>query len=106
MVFCHQEVACSHSKDQVQENLGRNLATFNLAFSILQKLQVAMVFALELKLSKTLRGLVYFVLQLQGGLRPPYKYGTKYTSPLRVFDNFNFKAKTIGTFNFSRIKNT
>ena len=26
-----------------------------------------MVFALELKLSKTLRGLVYFVLQLWGG---------------------------------------
>ena len=38
-----------------------------------------MVFALELKLSKTLRGLVYFVLQLWGGLRPLYKYGTKTT---------------------------
>ena len=61
-----------------------------------------MVFALKLKLSKTLRGLVYFVLQLLGGLRPPYKYGTEYTSPLRVSDNFNFKAKTIGTFNFSK----
>ena len=63
-----------------------------------------MVFALKLKLSKTLRGLVYFVLQLQGGLRPPYKYGTKYTSPLGVFDNFNSIAKTIATFNFCKIK--
>ena len=30
---------------------------------VFDKLKVAMVFALELKLSKTLRGLVYFVLQ-------------------------------------------
>ena len=44
--------------------IGKNLATFNLALLILQKLEIAMVFALELKLSKTLRGLVYFVLQL------------------------------------------
>ena len=62
-----------------------------------------MVFALKLKLSKTLRGLVYFVLYLYGGRSPPYNCNTKYTS-LRVFDNFNFKAKTIGTFNFSKIK--
>ena len=61
-----------------------------------------MVFALELKLSKTLRGLVYFVPYLYGGRSPPYNFNTKYTSPLRVFDNFNFKAKTIGTFNFSK----
>ena len=65
--------------------LKKTLATFNLARLILDKLRVAMVFALELKLSKTLRGLVYFVLQLQWGLRPLYKYGTKYTSPLRFF---------------------
>ena len=58
---------------------------------------VALVFALELKLSKTLSGLVYFVLQLSGGLCPPYKYSTKYTNPLRVFDNFNSKAKTQAT---------
>ena len=44
--------------------LGRNLATFNLSLLILQKLKVTMVFALELKLSETLRGLAYFVLQL------------------------------------------
>ena len=61
-----------------------------------------MVFALKLKLSKPLTGLVYFVLQLYGGLPPSYKYGKKYRSSLRVFDNFNFKAKTIGTFNFSK----
>ena len=35
------------------------VGTFNFA-----KLKVARVFALELKLSKTLSGLVYFVLQL------------------------------------------
>ena len=64
-----------------------------------------MVFALELKLSKTLSGLVYFVLQLLGGLRPPYKYGTKYTSTLRVFDNFDSKAKNISTLNFCKIEN-
>ena len=91
--------------DLVWACLGRNLDNFDLALLSLQKLNVAMVFALELKLSKTLRGLVYFVLQLWGGLRPPYKYGTKYTSPLRVFDNFNSKAKTKATFDFSNIKN-
>ena len=66
-----------------------------------------MVFALELKLSKTLRGLVYFVLQLQGVLRPPLrnKYGTKCTSPLRVSDNFNSKAKAIATFGVCKIQN-
>ena len=40
-----------------------------------------MVFALELKLSKSLRGLVHFVLQLKGGLRHSYKYGSKCTNP-------------------------
>ena len=54
-----------------------------------------MVFALEVKLSKTLKGLVYFVPYLYGGRSPPYNYNTKYTSPPRVFDtpsihsNFN-----------------
>ena len=61
--------------------IGRSLATFNLALLIIEKSKVAMVFALELKLSKTLRGLVYFVLQSSGWLRPPYKYGTKYKAP-------------------------
>ena len=65
-----------------------------------------MVFALELKLAKTLRGLVYFVPYLYGGRSPPYNRNTKYTSPLRVFDNFNSKAKTVGTFNFSQLKVT
>ena len=41
----------------------------------------------------------------RGGLRPSYKYGTDYTRPLRVFDNFNSKAKTIAPSNFSKIKN-
>ena len=36
---------------------------------------------------------------------PPYNFNTKYTSPLRVFDNFNSKAKTIATFNSCKIKN-
>ena len=44
--------------------LGNNLATFNLALLMLQKLKVAMVFALESKLSKTLKRLLYFVLRL------------------------------------------
>ena len=63
-----------------------------------------MVFALGLKLSKTLRGLVYFVPYLHRGRSPPYNCNTKYTSPLRVFVNFNSKAKTIATFNFSKIE--
>ena len=63
-----------------------------------------MVFALELKLSKTLRGLVYFVPCLYGGRGPPYNYNTKYATPLRVFDKFNSKAKTLATFNFRKIK--
>ena len=49
---------------KISFELGRNLATFNQPHLILEKLKVAMVFALELKLSKTLRGVVYFVLQL------------------------------------------
>ena len=64
-----------------------------------------MVLALKLKLSKTLRGLVYFVPYLHGGRSPPYNCNTKYTSPLRVFANFNSKAKNIATFNLFNIKN-
>ena len=60
-----------------------------------------MVFALELKLSKTLRGLVYFVPYLHGGRSPPISAIQNTQAPLRVFDDFHFKAKTIGTFNFS-----
>ena len=60
-----------------------------------------MVFALELKWSKTLGGLVYFVPYLYGG-----RSNTKYTSPLRVFDNFNSKAKTVDAVNFAKIKNS
>ena len=36
--------------------------------------------------------------------RPPYNCNTKYTSPLRVFGNFNSKAKTMATFDFCKIK--
>ena len=52
--------------------LGRNLDAINLAILIMQKSKVAMVFASELKLSKTLSGLVYFVPYLYGGEAPPY----------------------------------
>ena len=45
---------------------------------------VAWVFALELKLSKTLSGLVYFVPYLHRGRSPPYNCHTKYTRPLRI----------------------
>ena len=62
-----------------------------------------MVFALKLKLSKTLRGLVYFVPYLYGGRSPPYNCNTKYTSPLRVFDNFNSKAKTLDAVKFALV---
>ena len=51
--------------------LGRNLAIFNQSLLIFEKLKVAMVFALKLKLSKPLRGLVYFVPYLYGGRSPP-----------------------------------
>ena len=66
-----------------------------------------MFFALELKLSKTLSGLVYFVLHFfnRGGLRPSYKHGTTYTSPLRVFDNFNSKAKAQATYYLDPLAN-
>ena len=39
-----------------------------------------------------------------GGEGPPDKCNTKYTSPLRVFDDFNSKAKTIATFDFAIIR--
>ena len=65
-----------------------------------------MVFALKLKLSKTLRGLVYFVPYLYGGRSPSYNYNTKYTSPLKVFDNFNSKAEKLATFNFAKIESS
>ena len=39
-----------------------------------------------------------------GGLCPPYKYVTKCTSQLRVFDNLNSKAKTLATLSFAKIK--
>ena len=59
-------------------------------------------FCFGIEVVKNSEEAVVFYIAVMGGLRPPYKYGTKYTSPLRVFDNFNFKAKTIGTFNFSK----
>ena len=37
-------------------------------------------------MSTTLRGVCAFYVVAKGGLRPPYRYGTKYTSLLRVFD--------------------
>ena len=64
-----------------------------------------MVFALELKLSKTMRGLVCFVPYLQWGAKPPHTCNTKYTSPLRVFGNFNAKAKTLDTFAKLKVPN-
>ena len=39
-----------------------------------------------------------------GGEATPYNCNTKYTSPLRVFDNFNSTAKTLATSNFAKIK--
>ena len=42
----------------------------------------------------------------RGGFPPRDKYGTKYTSPLRVFDNFNSKVKTLDAVNFAKIKNS
>ena len=40
----------------------RNLDTFNFALAIFANIKVARVFAVDLKSSKTLGGLVYFVL--------------------------------------------
>ena len=51
--------------------IGRNLATFNLALLIFAELKVAIVFALELKLSKTLKGLVYLHRTYNGGKPNP-----------------------------------
>ena len=50
--------------EMTHSSLGRSLATFNVAPLVLQELKAAMLFALELMSSKTLRGLVYFALQL------------------------------------------
>ena len=64
-------------------------------------LEIRLGLELELKLewfegvSKTLGRLACFALQLEGGLRPRYKYGAKYTNLPRVFvtpsshSNFN-----------------
>ena len=49
---------------------------------------------------------MHFVPYSYGGRSPRYNYNTKYTSPLRVFDNFNSKAKTLDVFNFAKIKNS
>ena len=43
---------------------------------------------------------------MYGGPSPPYECNTKYTSPLRVFDNFNSKAKTLDAVNFAKMKNS
>ena len=93
-----------HGAHQRLHSLGRNLDTFGLALLLFETLKVASVFALEMKLSKTLSGLVYFVPYLYGGRSPPYNCNTKYISPLRVFDIFNAKAKTQATLKFSKIK--
>ena len=59
-------VATSRLRSGKKGVLGRNLDKFDLAHLIFAKLNVAMVLALELKLSKTLRWLGYFVLKLSG----------------------------------------
>ena len=59
---------------------------------------------MELKLSITLSGLVYFVPCSYGERSPPYNCNTKYTSPVKVVDNFNSKAKTLAIFSFVKIK--
>ena len=50
--------------DRTFDLIKGDLDAFKFEFSIFAKFKAARVFALELKLSKTLRGLVYFVLQL------------------------------------------
>ena len=40
-----------------------------------------------------------------GGTAHPYNCNTEHTSPLRVFDSFNSKAKTMAAFTFCEIKN-
>ena len=64
-----------------------------------------MVFALELRLSKTLKGLVYFVLYLYRWAKIPHNCNSKFTSLLRVCDKFNSKAKTLDiTINICEFK--
>ena len=46
------------------------------------------------------------ILHFRYGGGASYKYDAKYTSPLRVFDNFNSKAKTLDAVNFAKIKNS
>ena len=82
--------------------LGGNLATFNLALLILQKIISTYGFCFGIEVVKNSEGACVFCTVLIRGAKPPYNCNTKYTSPLRVFDNFNSKAKTIGTFNFSK----
>ena len=77
-----------------------NLDYFDLAFLILQRLKVISYgFCFGIEVVENSEGACVFCIAVIGEAKPlPYKYGTKYTSPLRVFDNFNSKAKTIGTF--------
>ena len=63
-----------------------------------------MVFALELKLSKTLRWLVYFDCSYRGGFAPRISTRQNTQAPLRVDDHFNSEAKTIATINFCKMK--
>ena len=53
-------------------------------------------------------GACVFCIVVKGGLRPPYRYGTKYTGPPRVFDtpssHSNFNPNSNSNFN-SKLKN-
>ena len=68
------------------------------------KIESSYGFCFGIGVVKNSQGACVFCTAVIGVPRTPYKYGTKYKSPLRVFDNFRSKAKTIATFNFCKLK--
>ena len=81
------------------------IANQNTQAHSVSKARTLASFGFEIELIKNSEESCVFCIAVMGGLRPLYKYRTKYTSPLRVFDNFNSKAKATATFDFCKIKN-
>ena len=63
-------------------------------------------FCFGIEVVKNSEGLVYFASYLYGGEAPPITKVQNTQAPLRVFDNFNSKAKTLDALNFAKFKDS
>ena len=71
---------------QIRIRIKGNQDTFNFELLIFAKMNSIQGFRFGIEVVKNSEGACVFCIAVIGGASPPYKYGTKYTSPLRFFD--------------------